>query len=139
MFSGKPITDKENKLFDIVVKVTEAEGEADPLLKTNLDRASPYISLFQIWLKKKHFIHYEHFTLLDSQNIIRTPFEIPFQKKHHLDPLSKENLEIGFPIYFIIQNGWKQNVFHSFWELLPFLNPPFKKASSRSPFKRKFG
>jgi hypothetical protein len=42
LFSGKPITDKENKLFDIVVKVTEAEGEADPLLKTNLDRASPY-------------------------------------------------------------------------------------------------
>jgi hypothetical protein len=103
LFSGKPITDKENKLFDIVVKVTEAE--ADPLLKTNLDRASPYISLFQIWLKKNHFIHYEHFTLLESQNIIRTPFEIPFQKKHHLDPLSKENLEIGFPIYFIIQNG----------------------------------
>jgi hypothetical protein len=68
---------------------------------------------------------------------------IPFQKKHHLDPLSKENLDIGFPIYFIIQNGWKQNVFHSFWELLTFLDPtmlsgpPFKKASSRPPFKRK--
>ena len=68
------------------------------------------------------------FTILESQNIIWTSF----QKSYHLDPLSKENLDRGSPF----QNGWKQNAFHSFWELLPFLNP---KILSGPPVKQKFG
>jgi len=33
----------KNKVFDIVVKVTEAEGKVDPPFQKNLGRVSPYI------------------------------------------------------------------------------------------------
>jgi len=45
------------KIFDIVVKVTEA-GEA--LSKSNLSMGSPYIYYFQIWLTKNDFIHFQY-------------------------------------------------------------------------------
>ena len=67
-----------------------------------------------------YFIHFENFYLS----------WIPLSKKHHLDPLSKENLNRGSPYISLFQNA-----FHSFWELLPFLN---LKILSGPPFKRKF-
>jgi hypothetical protein len=43
-------------------------------------------------------------------------------------------LDRGSPYISPFQNGWKQNAFHSFWELLPFLNP---KILFGPPFKTK--
>jgi len=69
---------------------------------------------------KKHFIYFEHFTLLKPQNIIWTPFETPFQKKYHSDPFQKK-IWRGFPLIFHFFR-MAQNKMHviNFEHWLPF-------------------
>ena len=106
-----------NKSVDIVVKVTWAEREVDPIWdhlfsKTNLVRITIFIySSFSDMADKTHLINFEHFYPSWTQ----TPF---------LDSLSKENLDGVSRIYHIFHFFRMTNKYISFiLKMLTFLKP----------------